>query len=142
MTDAPSRRSILRGAFQLSVLGASVPLVTRRVFAGEPTLITPQLLAAYSCWLHYERRILCEEMHPEAGDNADAFVPVNTGADRFHFPRGEGRSWRDVPPPSTRAALVLSTVGLDLAAVQRECIHDWTPGHAWHQGRVRRQASD
>ena len=120
MTEAPTRRSILRGAFQLSVLGASVPLITRRVFAREETLITPQILSAYSCWLYYKRRLLMDEMFPGKGREVMEFIPLTAGADHFHFPSGGPA---DGLQPSTKAALVLSAMGVDLAAVQRDSIH-------------------
>lgn len=70
-----------------------------------------RLLKAYSEWLFYERRLLCMEMYPGMKDS-DAFVPVNTGATRYHFPM-HPRSWSDEPQPSTRAAAVLDLVGCD-----------------------------
>ena len=76
--------------------------------AAEP--VTPELLDAYSEWLFYERRLLCEERAP--GGNWEGFVPQNTGAARFHFPTVPG-GWRSAPQPSTRAAVVLSAVGCE-----------------------------
>ena len=113
MTDQPTRRSLLRGAFQLSILGASVPLVTRRVFAGEPTLITRDLLSSYNAWLHYEHRLLAMEMYPELGADADRWIPGNNMGAQWHFRSTWPQTWEDLPQPSTRAALVLSAVGCD-----------------------------
>lgn len=67
------------------------------------------ILEAYRQWLHHEGRLLGEELYPDLGDYADRFIP-ETFASRFHFP--DGSDWRDVPKPSTRAAAVLTAVGV------------------------------
>ena len=78
-------------------------------------------MAAYNEWLFYERRLLAMEMYPGSRD-PDYIVPANTGVMEFHFPMWPER-WQDRPQPSTRAALVLSAVGIDLTRVQARCIH-------------------
>jgi hypothetical protein len=53
-------------------------------------------------------------------EEAIKWVPEGTLAAGFHFPewtgKQPGRTWRDVPPPSTRAEMVLRAVGLLSAA--------------------------
>lgn len=98
-----------------SIAGAATALpasVTAEKLASAE--ITPALLQAYSQWLFYERRLLALEMYPHAGIDAERFVPVNTAAQLFHFPLG--RDWRDAPKPSSRAALVLSAMGIEWTA--------------------------
>lgn len=70
-----------------------------------------ETLYAYCEWLHMEKRLLCLELFPEMGTDAGKTTPCNTFADSFHIPH-DGRSWRDMPKPSTRARLVLQAVGI------------------------------
>lgn len=65
---------------------------------------------AYLEWLRMEARILQLELYPEMDPTRD-FTPCNTFAKSFHFP-SDGRTWKDVPKPSTRAAKVLAAVGV------------------------------
>lgn len=76
-----------------------------------------QVLEAYRAWLHYEGRLLALELYPDAPPTeAIKWVPEGTLAAGFHFPEitgtQPGRTWRDVPPPSTRAEMVLRAVGV------------------------------
>lgn len=68
-----------------------------------------EILFAYRQWLHHEGRLLGDELFPELGKDAGRLIP-ETFAGSFHFP--SGRDWRDVPKPSTRAAVVLAAVGV------------------------------
>lgn len=82
---------------------------------GMPT--ERQILEAYRQWLHHEARLLGMELYPDMPPaDAARWVPEGTLASGFHFPEftGEqpGRTWRDVPPPSTRAEMVLRAVGV------------------------------
>ncbi|MBZ9600488.1 hypothetical protein [Phyllobacterium chamaecytisi] len=65
---------------------------------------------AYLEWLTMEARLLQEELFP-AADHSRQLAPCNTFSKGFHFP--VGRSWREVPPPSSRAEAVLRTVGVE-----------------------------
>jgi hypothetical protein len=115
-----SRRALVQG---LAVApAAAVGLVTAAAAATPEVagLNRDKLLFAYSEWLHLERRMLAREMFPD-WSAADDFVPCNTGACSFYFPHGQ--DWRQVPQPSTRAAAVLSAVGLDFGEVSHG-IHD------------------
>ena len=76
-------------------------------------------LIAYVEWLFMEHRLLCMEMWPDevrpAGHNMPlGFSPVGTAAHSFHFPN-DGRTWQDVPKPSTRCLAVFEAIGLDAA---------------------------
>lgn len=76
-----------------------------------------QILEAYRQWLHFEARLLALELYPDAApEEAIKWVPEGTVAAGFHFPEvtgtRPGRTWRDVPPPSTRAEAVLRAVGV------------------------------
>jgi hypothetical protein len=113
---SPNRRTFLQGTASALALttAAAIPATAA---AEAPAEITPALLAAYNSWLFMERRLLCCEMfpsNPELRRFAEGLVPVNTAADRFHLPLD--RDWRDVPPPSTRAASILRALGIDWAA--------------------------
>ncbi len=109
------RRTFLRGLASLPLIGGGVTLVGNPTAAAVP--VTTDLLASYDQWLFYERRCLLRELYANEGSGVaramEKIVPVNTAADRFHFPR-EG-SWQDQPQPSTRAAVILATVGVPLS---------------------------
>jgi hypothetical protein len=70
-------------------------------------------LHAYAAWLHMERRILCGEIWPHMGTEAERYTWMdNAGAD-WHF-RGRGDlAWNEGQQPSARAASVLDLVGVD-----------------------------
>ncbi|MGQ3214663.1 hypothetical protein [Shinella sp.] len=68
----------------------------------------PDPREAYLEWLAMEARLLRIELYGEAWRDRET-APCNTAAQSFHFPHD--RTWQDVPPPSTRAELVLATVG-------------------------------
>lgn len=68
---------------------------------------------AYLEWLRMEARLLQREIEPQLGDGK--FIPDGTFAGHFHIPANG--NWRDVPPPSTRAELVLRAVGVKFPEV-------------------------
>ena len=113
------RRGFMSGLAALPLIGGSVTLLGRPRAVAEPP--TRQIMEAYKTWLHYEQRFLAWEMAdlPEhvayyGGTRRERFefidrltLSFGTGdAARFH--RTDGSS-----PASSRAALVLSTVGCD-----------------------------
>ncbi|MBR1249198.1 hypothetical protein JQ609_20000 [Bradyrhizobium sp. AUGA SZCCT0169] len=99
---------------------AAVPTAAPAMLASAP-VTDRRALEAYASWLFYERRLLCGELWPD-WENAERFVGSNSGA-HWHF-RGDG-DWRDLPQPSTRAATVLSLVGVDWKD-DRESNHEET----------------
>jgi hypothetical protein len=109
------RRAFLRGLATLPLVGGGVALIGNPTAAAVP--VSTDLLAAYDQFLFYERQFLLREQYgPLSHDDlrrVERIVPVNTAADRFHFPRQS--SWRDQPQPSTRAAVVLAAAGVDMA---------------------------
>jgi hypothetical protein len=107
VVDLLARRGFLRQLAGLPLIGGGVTLLGNPTGAAEP--VTEQLLDAYSEWLFYERRLLCVERYPGIR-HPDGFIPANTGASDYHFPLGPER-WQDRPMPSTRAAVVLASVG-------------------------------
>lgn len=124
MSAPASRRGFLRGLTTLPLIGGGVTLIGAPSAVAEP--VTPRLLREYHDWLMFERSCLIREM--EAG-NPTRFGPdcARGSALRWHQARGELRLDSEGQPmgdgvsfPSTRAALVLSTVGCD-----------WREGSAW-----------
>jgi hypothetical protein len=79
----------------------------------------PAVLEAYNEWLYMERKLLAQEMYP-GQDDADRFVPCSTMASGFHSPsvRFDGSEGMKPAPASSRAAAVLTAVGVDLADVR------------------------
>lgn len=121
MSEIITRRHFLgRAAAIVPVAAAaSIPAIVNasaNLAFASATIPAEHLILGYSSWLFYERRFLCMEMYPDFPD-PEQFIPQNTGADGFHFPRRG--SHLDVPAPSSRAAMVLSSVGIDLVDVQR-----------------------
>jgi hypothetical protein len=124
MTGPANRRGFLRGLVSLPLIGGGVTLIGSPSAVAEP--VTPRLLREYHDWLMFERSEVIQEI--EVGGRTP-FGPdaVYGSAYRWHRARGErrldseGRMMGDgVSYPSTRAALVLSTVGCD-----------WREGSAW-----------
>ena len=109
------RRAFLRGLASLPLIGGGVTLIGNPTAAAVP--VSTDLLAAYDQFLFYERRFLLQELYGHLGHDdlrqVERIVPVNTAADRFHFPR-ENAS-RGQPQPSARAAVVLAAAGVDMA---------------------------
>ena len=76
----------------------------------EPMPVDRAALVTYASWLMMERKLVCDELFPHMAGKAHAFLIEAPGANDFHFP--PGRSWRDVPPPSSRAIGVLDLLGI------------------------------
>ena len=71
-----------------------------------------ELLNAYDEWLYYERKLLhIERWGKELHGQTLALVPASRAA-AFHFPLWPAR-WEDRPKPSTRAKLMLETIGCE-----------------------------
>lgn len=64
---------------------------------------------AYCEWLYNEIKMLNREMG--YGPSTGISSPCGTIGGDFHFP-ADGRSWRDIPPPSSRATTVLRILGV------------------------------
>ena len=107
MADALARRGFLRGLAHLPLIGGGVTILGNPTKAAEP--VTEELLGNYREWLQMELRFLSWEVGPQTPERFEANVAgamrfrSDTPAGRFHSP--------DTPPPSTRAAVVLSAVG-------------------------------
>lgn len=115
----PNRRGFLSGLARLPLIGGSVTLIGAPVAAAEP--VTPDLLWSYKNWLHYEHRMLSFELanhDPAKCREVERFFSSGNAGDRFHFQydvpeRSQMAGWEYAPQPSTRAAVVLASVGCD-----------------------------
>ena len=105
--SAIPRRGFLRQLCILPMIGGGVTLIGTPTAAAVP--VTRDLLESYNTWLEQERRWLAWE---------------RAGCNRERFQTAMKVTWFDVPSaafihnepmPSTRAALVLSAVGVSLA---------------------------
>lgn len=115
MTLQITRRTLVTSAAALP-LG---PCATTHALAAPIECDRETLLRRYNAWLHMERRMLSMEAYPELGGDAEDFIPNDREACAFHFPPAFNGDWRKAPKPSTRAALVLGTVGVSLGPDHR-----------------------
>lgn len=74
-------------------------------------------MEAYREWLLMEGRLLWMELYPEMRDDADRFIPCNTGAGELHLP--PCGSWRKIAKPSSRAVRILTAVGANFEKIAR-----------------------
>lgn len=119
MNSPANRRGFLRGLTTLPLIGGGVTLIGAPTAVAEP--LTDELLDSYDAWLEYERRWLQWErsrsrnwptrfnlpllMQINGEDRPCDYVPAANGGAQFHG--------NNEPPASSRAALVLSTVGCE-----------------------------
>lgn len=117
MSAPGSRRGFLRGLVSLPLIGGGVTLIGAPSAVAEP--VTPRLLREYHDWLMYEWNGVAREI--EGGVRSQFGVNSCFGA-AFRWQRAHGEFRTDdrgrmmgdgVSFPSTRAALILSTVGCD-----------------------------
>jgi hypothetical protein len=131
MSDSILRRGFLRQLCALPMLGGGVALLGAPTAVAEP--VTPTLIKAYADFLVTELNLIHEEMPPRdifmprpAPQSVSADHPLYLQWARETLAAYEARNeanakrWairRAMPvfssPASTRAALVLSTVGFD-----------------------------
>ncbi len=129
MTGPASRRGFLRGLTTLPLIGGGVTLIGRPTAVAEP--VTDALFRAYLGWLSWEHReALVEREERAVRAMATRYAAEGRAVDpacpeREAEWRRQELSWMVAPHyaggchgpsegrPSTRAALVLSTVGHD-----------------------------
>ncbi|MCJ2043785.1 hypothetical protein MKK58_04435 [Methylobacterium sp. J-078] len=114
--DAP--RPSLRERLTATKARAKMAFAVSRVIAKGPPATVPAVdriaLVNYASWLHMERRLVCAELYPHRGTDADKFVLSCNAAERFHFPHSDrypGRSTLSASAAS-RAVDVLDMVGV------------------------------
>ena len=93
----------------------------------EPAPAPRDALITYATWLAVERRLVCRELYPHVGSKADSFISDAPGATAFHCP--PGRSWQDVPLPSSRAVQLLDMLGVQWRS-EREVDRPYDLGEA------------
>jgi hypothetical protein len=106
MADTLARRGFLRQLAGLPLIGGGVTLIGNPTAAAEP--VTEELLWNYSQWLQTERSLLVWEMGSQ--DETNRYWLNNGLGHRIDNPAGRYHQ-PSTPPPSTRAAVVLSAVG-------------------------------
>lgn len=99
------RRAFLSQLARLPLIGGGLSLLGQPLAVAEP--VTPDLLDAYRSWLAVEYTSLHRELYP-GREFYFSFNPNNAGG-MYHWPYGAPGA----PKASSRAALVLSTVGCD-----------------------------
>lgn len=101
MNRPDSRREFLRGLTTLPLIGGSVALIGNPSAVASP--LTHDLMLNYETWLSCEQHALSRELRP--GGPAGALSSLYTPAWDWHMQHMDGDR------PSSRAALILSTVG-------------------------------
>ena len=114
------RRGFLRGLVSLPLIGGGVTLIGSPSAVAAP--ITDTLLGEYADWLVYEHSDLMRERFGQDNPRATQEWRARFGR-AFDWHRARGHFCRSEPDgallgdgksfPSTRAALVLATVGCD-----------------------------
>ena len=117
MSVPQDRRGFLRGLASLPLVGGSVALIGQPSAVAEP--VTDRLMWSYKEWLFFEHRMISYELAGYDLPLAHEIERIGGGdVTDWHFQwsregmRGPA-GWIDAPQPSTRAALVLSTVDCD-----------------------------
>jgi hypothetical protein len=113
-----TRRTIMNSLVAVPI-AAAVP-VASPAMPSTPVGVTAdrRALEAYASWLFMERRILCGELWPHMGDEAERYDWFDNAGHGWHF-RVEG-DWQELPQPSSRAAAVLDLVGVDWRQPKRD----------------------
>ena len=122
MTGPASRRGFLRGLTTLPLIGGSVTLIGSPTAVAEP--VTAELLRVYVAFLAREHGHAHDELLRMEGPEPHhwAVAPQRPIADLhlFNWPRdARADALVSASPPSTRAALVLSTVSADWRGGER-----------------------
>ena len=115
---ALSNMAYLEGGHSVQgVLRAALDFFRKFDAPKEDVVPTQAHKLAYRQWLEMEGRYLGMELFPDMPAKEAAFlVPANTGVDRIHHPHGAQQTL--AASPSSRAAKVLSAVGIDLDEIQ------------------------
>ena len=113
MRAPASRRGFLRSLLTLPLIGGGVSLIGAPSAVAQP--VTRQLLETYSAWLMEERMSLHEELFPEAEPvlRHISAVPVQLEPENQFYIPPLPSSWDRAASASTRAALVLASVGCE-----------------------------
>jgi hypothetical protein len=103
-----ARRGFLRGLASLPLIGGGVTLIGNPTAAAEPP--TKRVLDSYDAWLEIERNFLLREVYGDDWRSHLGAPAWRNPGERF-FLREYGTT---LPAASTRAAVVLSAVGVAL----------------------------
>jgi hypothetical protein len=108
-------------------IASAVPVASPAMSPPSAPNTDRRALEAYAAWLFMERRILCGELWPHMGAEAERYDWFDNAGAGWHF-RGDG-DWHDLPQPSTRAAAVLDLVGVDWRQPKRDLGLNQDTGH-------------
>jgi hypothetical protein len=101
-------------------IAAAVPIASPAMSSAPATDTDRRALEAYASWLLMERRILCGELWPDEGAQAERYDWHDNAGAGWHL-RGRGDlAWNEGPQPSSRAAAVLDLVGVDWRQPKRD----------------------
>jgi hypothetical protein len=95
-----------------AIAGAAISSKSSATVAA-PVTTDRRALEAYASWLFMERRILCGELWPHMGAEAERYDRHDNARAKWHFDGRGDLAWDEGPQPSTRAAAVLDLVGVN-----------------------------
>jgi hypothetical protein len=114
-----TRRLVMNSIVALPI-AAAVPIASPAMSSAPATDTDRRALEAYASWLFMERCILCGELWPDEGAQAERYDWHDNAGAGWHL-RGRGDlAWNEGPQPSSRAAAVLDLVGVDWRQPKRD----------------------
>jgi hypothetical protein len=108
--DGVGRRSFLAG---LALAAVAMPTLAASEARSKTVKADRHVLESYAAWLHMERRLLCRELYPHMGSEAERFVFADNAGFDWHFSGQGDLEWDQAPQPSSRAVAVLDLAGVD-----------------------------
>jgi hypothetical protein len=101
-------------------IAAAVPVASPAMSSSPGAATDRRALEAYASWLFMERRILCGELWPHMGADAERWDFADNAGYGWHFRSRGDLAWDEGPQPSSRAAAVLDLVGVDWRQPKRD----------------------
>jgi hypothetical protein len=115
----PTRRTVMNSLVALPI-AVAIPVASPAASMLQAPDTDRRALEAYASWLLMERRILCGELWPHMGAEAERYDWFDNAGAGWHFHGRGDLAWDEGPQPSSRAARVLDLVGVDWRQPKRD----------------------